>query len=190
METQPAEHGVSTVVKLPYCPAGRFSCSDEPALFVSQTASLQERFDSRLAGSYSNYLEVLRRNGVHIFFITHESRKYLFLLSFLPFWFPGSYKISFVSEITRRCLPHSIMQMMSFNFSSSLNYVNRDCGHPISIFQFFPSLVTQPSSIISFSLFFTFLLLSFLKNEREKRESFTHLIQRDRAFSRRGNFAC
>ncbi|KAL0107981.1 hypothetical protein PUN28_014918 [Cardiocondyla obscurior] len=41
-----AEHGrVSTVVKLSYCPAGRFTGTGEPTPFVSRTAPLQKRFD-------------------------------------------------------------------------------------------------------------------------------------------------
>lgn len=50
MKIQPvSRHGVSTVVKLSYCPAGRFSGTGEPTTpFVSRSAPQQERFDSRL----------------------------------------------------------------------------------------------------------------------------------------------
>lgn len=36
---------VSTVVKLSYCPAGRFTGTGEPTPFVSRTAPLPKRFD-------------------------------------------------------------------------------------------------------------------------------------------------
>lgn len=47
VKTQSAEHArrVSTVVKLSYCPVGRFTGAGEPTLFVSRTAPLQKRFD-------------------------------------------------------------------------------------------------------------------------------------------------
>lgn len=57
---------VSTVVKLSYCPVGRFTGTDA-LCFANRTPAEAIRPASRTsAGSYSNYSKVLHRSGVHM----------------------------------------------------------------------------------------------------------------------------
>lgn len=93
---------VSTVVKLSYCPVGRFTSTDA-LCFANRTPAEAIRPASRTsAGSYSNYSKVLHRSGVHMhthtyvfFFIARPGRhkcKPMYSLTF---------SCSFVQNFTR-----------------------------------------------------------------------------------------